>query len=184
MSKSKPNTPPAAAKPVTPVGTAEKPTPAASTATKPAAPVSAATKPASPVSDSTYLLRQGWASIAVWMSVGLLLEGLLGYKIPAYLSDPQRRELFRLGHTHGTLLGIILIVAAFALDRGANVPKAAQIALRVGAVLMPVGFFVAGIWHPESDPGLAIWLVPPSALLVIYAAIAFTLAFKKTTSED
>src|SRR6201999_2123324 len=180
MSKSKPNTPPAAAKPTIPASTAEKASPSASTA-KPAAPVSTATKPASPVTDSTHLLRQGWASIALWMSVGLLLEGLLGYKIPAYLNDPQRRELFRLGHTHGTFLGIILIVAALALDRGAKVPKAAQMALRVGAVLMPVGFFVAGVWHPESDPGLAIWLVPPGALLVIYAAIAFTLAhFKKT----
>jgi hypothetical protein len=148
-----------------------------------AAPV--ATKPAASASPAHRLLRQGWASIAVWMSVGLLLEGLLGYKIPAYLSDPQRRELFRLAHTHGTLLGILLIVAALALERGAAVPKAAHTALRIGALLMPAGFFVAGIWHTEGDPGLAIWLVPPGALLVIYAAVAFTLAqFKKSTPED
>jgi hypothetical protein len=148
-----------------------------------AAPV--ATKPAASASPADRLLRQGWASIAVWMSVGLLLEGLIGYKIPAYLNDPQRRELFRLGHTHGTLLGIVLVVAALVLQRGAEVPKAARTALRIGAVLMPAGFFVAGIWHTESDPGLAIWLVPPGALLVIYAAVAFTLAhFKKPTSED
>ncbi|MEN3333574.1 MAG: hypothetical protein V7641_2939 [Blastocatellia bacterium] len=144
-----------------------------------------ATKPAAPVSPADRLLRQGWASIAVWMSVGLLLEGLIGYKIPAYLNDPQRRELFRLGHTHGTLLGIVLIVAALVLQRRPHVPKAALAALRIGALLMPAGFFVAGIWHTESDPGLAIWLVPPGALLVIYAAIAFTLAhFKKPTADD
>src|ERR1041384_728019 len=130
-----------------------------------AAPV--ATKPAASASPADRLLRQGWASIAVWMSAGLLLEGLIGYKIPAYLSDPQRRELFRLGHTHGTLLGILLVVAALVLQRGAAVPKAAWTALRIGAVLMPAGFFVAGIWHTESDPGLAIWLVPPGALLII-----------------
>lgn len=148
-----------------------------------AAPV--ATKPAASASPADRLLRQGWASIAVWMSVGLLLEGLIGYKIPAYLSDPQRRELFRLGHTHGTLLGILLVVAALVLQRGAEVPKAAWTALRIGAVLMPAGFFVAGIWHTESDPGLAIWLVPPGALLIIYAAVAFTLAhFKKPTGDD
>jgi hypothetical protein len=148
-----------------------------------AAPV--ATKPAAFASPADRLLRQGWASIAVWMSVGLLLEGLIGYKIPAYLSDPQRRELFRLGHTHGTLLGILLVVAALVLQRGAEIPKAARAALRIGAVLMPAGFFVAGIWHTESDPGLAIWLVPPGALLIIYAAVAFTLAhFKKPTGDD
>src|SRR5690349_17838069 len=100
-------------------------------------------KAAAPLGLADRLLRQGWASVAVWMSVGLLLEGLLGYKIPAYLNDPQRRELFRLAHTHGTLLGILLIAAALVLARGANVPALAATALRVGAVLMPVGFFVA-----------------------------------------
>lgn len=138
-----------------------------------------------PLTTADRLLRQGWASIAFWMSVGLLLEGLLGYKIPAYLNDPQRRELFRLGHTHGTLLGILLVAAALVVGRGAVVPRAANLALRIGAVLMPAGFFVAGIWHTEGDPGLSIWLVPPGALLVIYAAVAFTLAhFKKPTVDD
>jgi hypothetical protein len=145
----------------------------------------AAVKSVATLTAADRLLRQGWASIALWMSIGLLLEGLLGYKIPAYLSDPHRRELFRLGHTHGTLLGILLVVAALVLERGAAVPKAARQALRIGAVLMPAGFFVAGIWHTESDPGLTIWLVPAGALLVIYAAIAFTLAhFKKPTVND
>ena len=154
------------------------------TKSKPNTP-SDATKPALPLGPAERLLRQGWASIAVWMSIGLLLEGLLGYKIPAYLSDPQRRELFRLGHTHGTLLGILLVAAALVLERGARVPQAAPLALRIGAVLMPAGFFVAGIWHAEGDPGLAVWLVPPGALLVIYAAVAFTLAhFKKPTTND
>ena len=144
-----------------------------------------ATKPPTAVTPADRLLRQGWASIALWMSVGLLLEGLLGYKVPAYLNDPQRRELFRLAHTHGTLLGILLVASALVIERGAAVPKAAQAALRVGAVLMPVGFLVAGIWHSEGDPGLAIWLVPPGALLVIYAAVTFTLAhFKKSTVDD
>src|SRR5581483_11175692 len=137
------------------------------------------------LSAADLLLRQGWASIALWMSIGLLLEGLLGYKIPAYLNDPQRRELFRLGHTHGTLLGILLIAAALVLQRGVAVARTALLALRTGAVLMPAGFFVAGIWHSEGDPGLTIWLVPPGALLVIYAAVAFTLAhFKKPTADD
>src|SRR5438128_12188073 len=109
----------------------------------------APTKATMPLSLADRLLRQGWVSVAVWMSVGLLLEGLLGYKIPAYLNDPQRRELFRLAHTHGTLLGILLIVAALVLARGVTAPTLAVPALRIGAVLMPVGFFIAGIWHTE-----------------------------------
>jgi hypothetical protein len=122
-------------------------------------------------------LLQGWLSVAVWMGFGLLLEGLLGYKIPGYLQDLQRRELFRLAHTHGTFLGLVLLVSALIAQR-MNIapPHAARAALRIGTVLMPIAFLLAGIWHYEGDPGLAIWLVPPAALLVIFGAVAFALA--------
>lgn len=47
--------------------------------------------------------------------------------------------------------------------------------LRIGAVMMPVGFLLAGMWHPEGDPGPAIWIVPPGALLVIFGVVALAL---------
>lgn len=129
------------------------------------------------------MMFQGWVSIAIWMSAGLLLEGLLGYKIPSYLNDAQRRELFRLAHTHGTFLGLVLIAAGLCVRRGATLPRAARLSLSVGSALMPLGFLLAGIWHPEGDPGPAIWIVPPSALLIIFGAIASALAHsKKATS--
>ena len=126
------------------------------------------------------LLLQGWVSIAGWMSFGLLLEGLLGYKIPAFLEDAQRRELFRLAHTHGTLLALVLIAAALC-GRLFDIrpPSVAPAALRLGAVLMPLGFLLGGIWHPEGDPGVGIWLVPPGALMVIFGAIATAMAIRK-----
>ena len=126
------------------------------------------------------VLFQGWVSIAVWMSFGLLLEGLLGYKIPGFLEDGQRRELFRLAHTHGTLLALVLIGAAIC-GRLFEIqpPPAALAALRLGAILMPLGFLLGGIWHPEGDPGVGIWLVPPGALLVIFGAIATAIASRK-----
>ncbi|HVF90858.1 MAG TPA: hypothetical protein VNH22_12375 [Blastocatellia bacterium] len=123
---------------------------------------------------------QGWASIAFWMIFGLLLEGFLGYKIPGYLEDGQRRELFRLAHTHGTFLGLVLVAAALCGKAGTVAPpRLAIAAIRAGAILMPLGFFLAGIWHPEGDPGLAIWLVPPSALLVIFGAISLGLSTRR-----
>ena len=126
------------------------------------------------------LMLQGWVSIAGWMSFGLLLEGLLGYKIPAFLEDAQRRELFRLAHTHGTLLALVLIAAALC-GRLFDIrpPSVALAALRLGAVLMPLGFLLGGIWHPEGDPGVGIWLVPPGALMVIFGAIATAMAIRK-----
>lgn len=130
------------------------------------------------------MLFQGWVSVAFWMAFGLLLESLLAYKIPAYLMDVQRRELFRLAHAHGTLLGIVLIAAALCLKQSlAKPPRVTGLALQAGAVLLPAGFLLAGIWHPDGDPGLAIWLVPPGALLVIFGAvsIAFTLSKRDNT---
>jgi hypothetical protein len=127
-------------------------------------------------------LLQGWLSIAAWMTFGLLLEGFLGYKIPTYLQDQQRRELFRLAHTHGTFSGLLLLIAALATQRFSLAPpRTAQLALRIGTVLMPLGFLIAGIWHYEGDPGLAIWLVPPAALMIIFGAVA--LAFAARTSR-
>ena len=125
---------------------------------------------------ATRLMFQGWLSIVLWMSVGLLLEGLLGYKIPAYLNDLDRRELFRLAHTHGTFLGLVLIAAALSERRGARLPRIASMSLSIGAALMPLGFFLAGLWHPEGDPGPAVWIVPPSALLIIFGAVSLALA--------
>jgi hypothetical protein len=127
------------------------------------------------------LLFQAWLSIAIWMSFGLLLESLIGFRVPAYLNDPIRRELFRLAHTHGALLNIVLLLAAICIERGmVTGSKAAVWALRTGAVLMPVGFLLGGIWHFEGEPGLGVWLVPLGGILVIFgvADLAFS-ALKK-----
>ena len=123
---------------------------------------------------------QGWISLAFWMALGLILESLLAYKSPAYLYDAQRRELFRLAHAHGALLGLMLIVAALWLKNAAvEVSRIAIGSLRIGAGVLPLGFLAAGIWHPEGDPGTAIWLVPFAAILLIFGLISIALASRK-----
>lgn len=131
------------------------------------------------------MMRQGWAGVAFWMAFGLLLEGLLGYKHPAYLDDPQRRELFRLAHAHGTLLSLMLIVAALCGRSGlARVTRSAGFALRIGTLLLPLGFMLSGVWHYEGDPGPAIWLVPLAALLVIYGAVTLAVSVGDGAVDD
>jgi hypothetical protein len=126
------------------------------------------------------LLFQGWLSLALWMGVGLLLEGLLGYKIPSYLQDEIRRELFRLAHAHGALIGLLLIIAALCVKGfGIELARPAQQALRIGVLLLPLGFFLAGISHPEGDPGLAIWIVPVGAILILFGVVALALSFRQ-----
>ena len=124
---------------------------------------------------------QGWLSLALWMSFGLLLESLMAYKSPAYLDDPQRRELFRLAHAHGSLLGVVMVIAAmWARNAGARLSRLVILAVRFGAAVMPIGFLVAGLWHPESDPGVAIWLVPAGALPLIFGLISIALSSRVT----
>jgi hypothetical protein len=136
-------------------------------------------EPASLLDGARGLVVQGWWSIAGWMTIGLLLEGLLAFRAPLYLDDPQRRELFRLAHAHGTLLGLLLLAAAWCGDRFGAPPRAGVLAMRAGAVLMPAGFFLAGVWHPEGDPGWAIWLAPPGALLILFGAVTMGLAVRR-----
>lgn len=127
------------------------------------------------IANHSGLIFQAWASVAVWMSFGLLVEGLLGFRNPTMFGDETRREMFRLAHAHGTLLSLMLLGVVFTINKIENVPNFAVWSLRIGTVLMPVGFLLAGIQHFPNEPGLGIWLVPPAALLIIFGAI--TIAF-------
>src|SRR6185436_9324539 len=101
------------------------------------------------------LMRQGWISLAAWIVFGLLIEGLIGFRSPALLDDAIRREMFRLAHAHGTLLNLVLILAAICgrLEL-IRVGPLTSLGLRVAVVFLPVGFLLAGVWHFRDDPGL------------------------------
>lgn len=125
------------------------------------------------------LARQAWFGLAFWMSLGLLLEGLIAFRSPAYLQDPIRREMFRLAHAHGTLFSVLLIITQLWLSHAKqSVPAMAELPLRVGTVLMPVGFALGGIWHSATDPGIGVFLAPVGGVLVIFAAVSIGLSAK------
>jgi hypothetical protein len=129
---------------------------------------------------SQTLSRQGWVGLAFWMSFGLLIEGLIGFRSPAYLADPVRRELFRLAHTHGTILSVLLLIALIHLEKGFIGPPAAGLwSLRIGTILMPIGFLLGGVWHYESDPGILILLAPLGGLAVIFGVISIAVSTLK-----
>lgn len=119
------------------------------------------------------IFRQGWIGLAVWMTFGLFLEGLIAFRTPIYLQDPVRRELFRLGHAHGTLLSLLLIVAGlYSIRAGRTLPRISNISFRSGAILMPIGFILGGISHYESDPNPLVFLAPLGGLLVLFSIIS------------
>jgi hypothetical protein len=118
-------------------------------------------------------LRTGWLLLAVSLPLGVTLEALHGFKVQAYLASEMRRELWRLAHAHGTLLGILCLVFAALAERYVAAPLRPGVArlLRWGAVLMPLGFFLGGVLNSEGDPSLGIVLVPVGALLLVVALV-------------
>jgi hypothetical protein len=121
----------------------------------------------------TKTLRTGWLLLAVSLPLGVTLEALHGFKIQAYVASEMRREMWRLAHAHGTLLGILCLVFTLLAERHVAEPARASIAklVRWGAVLMPVGFFAGGILNSEGDPSLGILIVPVGAVLLIIALV-------------
>lgn len=132
-----------------------------------------AAAPTSPVARRH--LRFGWWALLAFLSLGLVLEALHGFKVGYYLdvSAETRRLLWTLAHAHGTLLAILNVVYAVSLPHlgvGAASPLASR-SLLAAAVLMPLGFFLAGFGVLGGDPGLSIVLVIPGGLLLFLAVL-------------
>ena len=123
-------------------------------------------------------LRTGWLLLAISLPFGVTLEALHGFKVQSYLASEMRREMWRLAHAHGTLLGILCLVFAALAESHVPEPirRPVSAMIRWGAVLMPLGFFLGGVLNSEGDPSLGILLVPPGALLLVVALARVALA--------
>ena len=126
--------------------------------------------------DPAFLFKRhlsfGWWMLLLFLSMGILLEILHGFKIGYYLktSNETRRLMWTLAHAHGTLLALINIGFAFTtrhLPDWATRPRViASAALRGATLLMPAGFFLGGLVIHAGDPGIGILLLPVGALLL------------------
>ena len=122
-------------------------------------------------------LMWGWSGLLVFLSLGLVLEALHGLKWGSYVGvDVEtRRTMWRLAHAHGGLIALIHL--AFASVANDLEPASARIvsACSISAlVLLPLGFFLGGVWFHSGDPGLAVLLVPMGGLSLL-VAVALTL---------
>lgn len=131
-------------------------------------------------------LRFGWWSLLVFLSLGIALEALHGFKVGFYLdvANETRRHMWTLAHAHGTLLSLVhvafgLTVGGLAASGGAKAgrtweAKPRELASRclIGAsILMPAGFFLGGVVIYDGDPGLGIALLPVGGLLLFVAVL-------------
>jgi len=124
-------------------------------------------------------LRFGWWTLGGFLALGLVLEALHGFKVGFYLDVPNetRRLMWTLAHAHGTLFALVnLGFAAAVLARPGWAERPRQIAsacLRAGSLVMPLGFFLGGVWVHGGDPGVGIVLAPLGGLLML-AAVGLT----------
>jgi hypothetical protein len=132
-----------------------------------------------PAKDSLLLmkrhLRFGWWTLLVFLTLGLVLEGLHGLKVGFYLSvtNETRRLMWTLAHAHGTLLALVNLGFASTIrllpDWPARGRGLASVCLRAATLLMPAGFFLGGAVIYSGDPGLGIVLLPVGGLLLLAA---------------
>lgn len=121
-------------------------------------------------------LRLGWWMLFMFAALGLILESLQGFKIAAYLdvSNETRRTMWRLAHTHGTLLGAINVLFALTLRSSATTAAVASrisVALIAATLLLPLGFFLGGVVFYAGDPGIGVLLVPVGGVLLLVALL-------------
>ncbi len=116
----------------------------------------------------TACTKWGYPQLFLGALFGVALEAAHGFKVVAYLENDLTRLLLTLAHAHAVGLALVVLVwggsGAALFDRE---PVALGRALRVGALLIPLGFALSAIQHPEGDPNLAIALVPIGAALVL-----------------
>jgi membrane protein DedA with SNARE-associated domain len=127
-------------------------------------------------------LQYGWWSLLCFLTLGMVLEALHGFKAGMYLdvSNSTRRLMWTLAHAHGTLLSLVHIAFGASLQfLPAWTPRSRGLAsacLTSAGFLIPGGFFLGGIAdfkRYQGDPGLGIVLVPVGAL-VLFTGVFLT----------
>ena len=122
-------------------------------------------------------LRIGWWSLLVFLTLGIVLESLHGFKAGWYLnvSNSTRRLMLTLAHAHGTLLGLLHIAFAATISYFpfANLPsrRLAANCLAGAGVLIPAGFLLGGFTSYARETGPGIILVPAGALLLVVSVV-------------
>jgi hypothetical protein len=122
----------------------------------------------------------GWIGLLIFLTLGIVLESLHGFKAGYYLDtrNSTRRLMWTLAHTHGTLFSLVNILFAVSLSHLAALRerrlRLVSFSLIGALTLMPLGFFLGGLKLYGGDPGPGILLVPVGAILLLAGVGAFT----------
>ena len=118
----------------------------------------------------------GWSTVLIFLTLGLVLETLHGFKVDFYLNvaNETRRLMWTLAHAHGALVGVLHIGLAATIQAFGGWAVGSRLlasrSLIASTFLLPGGFFLGGMFIHSGDPGLGILLVPVGALLLLLAS--------------
>ena len=116
-------------------------------------------------------LRVGFWALFCFTALGLALEALHGFKLGFYLDvdNETRRLLWRLGHAHGALLGLLNVAYALSAHAWPKLEdRLAGRALLSALVLMPLGFLLGGAFAHGGDPGVSVGLAGAGGAALLF----------------
>ena len=105
---------------------------------------------------------------------GWSLLHMIARRIPGYLDNPVRQNLFRAGHAHAGVLLLLTLVGILYVDQSdlsSGTRTLVRTGLALAPILMPAGFFFS-VLRPDADrPNRLIVLVYLGALSLAAAAV-------------
>jgi heme/copper-type cytochrome/quinol oxidase subunit 4 len=84
---------------------------------------------------------------------GLSLLAMLTRRIPGYLDNPLRQNMFRAGHAHAGVWIVFALVALLWVDQtdlGETLKWIIRVAFAAAPILMPLGFFLS-VTRPDAQ---------------------------------
>jgi hypothetical protein len=138
------------------------------------------TRSEDPTPLSALTVRFGLWALLAYLSLGLLLETLHGFKVAWYLEFETRRLLWTLAHAHGVLVSVLTIGFGLMVQRVDPAPwqRTAAACLMAALVLLPGGFLLGGIYVYDGDPGPGVLLSPIGGALLFAAVLLTALRYR------
>ena len=114
---------------------------------------------------------------------GLSLLMMLSRRIPGYLDNPLRQNLFRAGHAHAGVWIVFALVALLWVDQtdlSEPLKWVVRLAFAVAPILMPLGFFLSVTSPDAQRPNGVIALVYLGGLSLAVGALTLGLGLLVT----
>ena len=105
---------------------------------------------------------------------GWSLLHMIARRIPGYLDNPVRQNLWRAGHAHAGVLLLLALVGILYLDQtdlSGGTKSLIRTGLALAPILMPAGFFLSVLRPDAERPNRLIGLVYLGALSLAASAV-------------